>query len=273
MKREEYDILNTNTAGFGVLINHALSQGATHLILCVGGSASVDGGTGALQEMGLTIVNNSSNRNYITDIKEINTKLLQQRFNGIHITILCDVDNPICGPEGAAAVFAPQKGASPEQVVMLDNQLCLWSTLLKQHTGRDVTRLKHGGAAGGITAAMHALLNAQLVSGSEYCLTLSHFHDNLLQAGIVITGEGKIDIQSFYGKIPGTVATLCLQQNVPVYAVVGLAEKQVLIRFDKVFTMSQHARSIQDSIKNAPYYLKIIAQAIVDTLYSSAYSD
>ena len=273
LKREEYDILNTNTAGFGVLINHALSQGATHLILCVGGSASVDGGTGALQEMGLTIVNNSSNRNYITDIKEINTKLLQQRFNGIHITILCDVDNPICGPEGAAAVFAPQKGASPEQVVMLDNQLCLWSALLKQHTGKDVTRLKHGGAAGGITAAMHALLNAQLVSGSEYCLTLSHFHDNLLQAGIVITGEGKIDIQSFYGKIPGTVATLCLQQNVPVYAVVGLAEKQVLTRFDKVFTMSQYARSIQDSIKNAPYYLKIIAQAIVDALYSSAYSD
>ena len=245
LKREEYDILNTNTAGFGVLINHALSQGATHLILCVGGSASVDGGTGALQEMGLTIVNNSSNRNYITDIKEINTKLLQQRFNGIHITILCD----------------------------LDNQLCLWSALLKQHTGKDVTRLKHGGAAGGITAAMHALLNAQLVSGSEYCLTLSHFHDNLLQAGIVITGEGKIDIQSFYGKIPGTVATLCLQQNVPVYAVVGLAEKQVLTRFDKVFTMSQYARSIQDSIKNAPYYLKIIAQAIVDALYSSAYSD
>ena len=273
LKREEYDILNTNTAGFGVLINHALSQGANNLILCVGGSASVDGGTGALREMGLTIVNNSLNRNYITGIKDINIELLQQRFKGIHITILCDVDNSICGPEGAAAVFAPQKGASPEQVVMLDNQLCLWSALLKQHTGKDVTRLKHGGAAGGITAAMHALLNAQLISGSEYCLTLSHFHDNLLQAGIVITGEGKIDIQSFYGKIPGTVATLCLQQNVPVYAVVGLAEKQVLTRFDKVFTMSQYARSIQDSIKNAPYYLKIIAQAIVDTLYSSAYSD
>ena len=157
----------------------------------------------------MTIVNNSLNRIYITGIKDINIVLLQQRFKGIHFTILCDVDNSICGPEGAAAVFAPQKGASPEQVVMLDNQLCLRSALLKQHTGIDVTRLKHGGAAGGITPAMHALLNAQLISGSEYCLTLSHFHDNLLQAGIVITGEGKIDIQSFYGKIRGTVATLC----------------------------------------------------------------
>ena len=112
-----------------------------------------------------------------------------------------------------------------------------------------------------------------LIIKCAFGLTLSHFHDNLLQAGIVITGEGKIDIQSFYGKIPGTVATLCLQQNVPVYAVVGLAEKQVLTRFDKVVTMSQYARSIQDSIKNAPYYLKILAQAIVDALYSSAYSD
>ena len=80
LKREEYDILNTNTAGFGVLINHAISQGANNLILCVGGSASVDGGIGALREMGLTIVNNSPNRNYITDIKGINTELLQQKL-------------------------------------------------------------------------------------------------------------------------------------------------------------------------------------------------
>ena len=223
--------------------------------------------------MGLTIVNNSQNRNYITDIKRINTELLQQKFKEIHITILCDVDNSICGPEGAAAGVAPQKGASREQVVMLDKQLGLWSDLLRQNTGKDVTRLRHGGAAGGITAAMYALLNAQLVSGSEYCLTLSRFHDYLLQAGVVITGEGKIDLQSFYGKIPGTIANFCQKQNIPVYAVVGLAEKQVLPRFDKVFTMSQYARSVQDSIKNAPYYLKIIAQAIVDTLYLSAYSD
>ena len=90
---------------------------------------------------------------------------------------------------------------------------------------------------------------------------------------MVITGEGKIDLQSFYGKIPGTVANLCQKHNVPVYAVVGLAEKQVLTRFDKVFIMSQYTRSIQDSIKNAPHYLKIISQAIVDTLYLSAYSD
>ena len=274
LKREEYDILNTNTSGFGILINHAISRGAKELILCVGGSASVDGGTGALREMGLTIVKEQEiYRNDIVDIKEINTDVLQQRFKDICITILCDVDNPLCGPEGAAAVFAPQKGASQEQVVMLEQQLHEWANLLKVHTGQEVLQLKHGGAAGGITAAMYTLLGANLVSGSEFCLSLSHFHDLLPHAGVVITGEGKIDVQSLYGKIPGTIASLCREQKIPVYAVVGLAEKQVIPFFDKVFTMTQYARSVHDSIVNAPNYLKIIAQAIIDSLYSSAYSD
>ncbi len=183
-------------------------------------------------------------------LRVLTSELLQQKFKEIHITILCDVDNPICGPEGAAAVFAPQKGASPEQIIMLDNQLCLWSDLLKQHTGKDVTRLKHGGAAGGITAAMHALLNAQLISGFRILPDLSPISTTIfLQAGIVITGEGKLISSPFMAKFREQLQPYVLQQNVPVYAVVGLAEKQVLARFDKVFTMSQYARSIQDSIK------------------------
>lgn len=274
LKKEEYDIFNANTAGFGILINHAISQGAKELILCVGGSASVDGGTGALREMGLTIVKEHEIcKNDIVDIKEINTDILHQRFKDIRITILCDVDNPLCGPEGAAVVFGPQKGASQEQVVMLERQLYKWANLLKLHTKQEVLHLKHGGAAGGITAAMHALLGARLVSGSEFCLSLSHFHDLLPHACVVITGEGKIDTQSLCGKIPGTIATLCRKQKIPVYVVVGLAERQAIPFFDKVFTMTRYARSVHDSIVNAPYYLKTIAQTIIDSLYSSAYSD
>lgn len=274
LKREEYDILNTNTAGFGVLINHAIAHGAKELILCVGGSASVDGGTGALREMGLTIVNgNSANNNYITDIEDINIVFLQDKFKDIHITILCDVDNPLCGAEGAAAVFGPQKGASPEQVVMLDKQLHYFADLLQAKTGKEVLHLKHGGAAGGITAAMHALLDADLVSGSSYCLSLARFHEHLAGAAVVITGEGKIDLQSLYGKIPGTVASLCKQQGVPVYAITGLSDKQVIPYFEQIFTLIQYARSVNDSITNASHYLKIATQALIDTLYTSAYSD
>lgn len=273
LKRNEYDILNTNTAGFGILINHAIQQGANKLILCIGGSASVDGGTGALEKMGLTIISDNIYRNKVIDIKQFDIDHLQQKFKDIDITILCDVDNFICGPKGAAKVFAPQKGASSEQVVLLEKQLHHWADLLKLNTGKDVINLKHGGAAGGIAAAMYALLNAKLISGSEYCLSISHFCEHLSQAHIVITGEGKIDKQSLYGKIPGTIAMLCRKQGVPVYAVAGLVEKQVFTYFDKVFTMSQYAHSIHDSIKNAPSYLRIIAQNIVDSLCLSAYSD
>lgn len=274
LKREEYDILNTNTAGFGVLINHAIAHGAKELILCVGGSASVDGGTGALREMGLTIVNGDSlNNNYITDIKDINIDFLQDKFKDIHITILCDVDNLLCGAEGAAAVFGPQKGASPGQVVMLDKQLHYFADLLHMKTGKEVLHLKHGGAAGGITAAMYALLDADLVSGSSYCLSLARFHEHLAGAAVVITGEGKIDLQSLYGKIPGTVASLCKQQGVPVYAITGLSDKQVTPYFDQIFTLIHYARSVNDSITNASHYLKIATQALIDTLYTSAYSD
>ena len=274
LKREEYDILNTNTAGFGVLINHAITHGAKELILCVGGSASVDGGTGALREMGLTIVNGDSlNNNYITDIKDINIDLLQDKFKDIHITILCDVDNPLCGTEGAAAVFGPQKGASPGQVAMLDKQLHYFADLLFAKTGKEVLHLKHGGAAGGITAAMYALLDADLVSGSSYCLSLARFHEHLAGAAVVITGEGKIDLQSLYGKIPGTVASLCKQQGVPVYAITGLSDKQVIPYFEQIFTLIHYARSVNDSITNASHYLKIATQALIDTLYTSAYSD
>ena len=274
LKREEYDILNATTTGFGILINHAIAHGAKELILCVGGSASVDGGTGALLEMGLTIVNEESkNNNHITDIKDIDIEYLQQKFKDIRITILCDVDNPLCGPEGAASVFGPQKGASPEQVIMLDKQLRYFADLLHAKTGKEVCNLKHGGAAGGITAAMYALLNARLVSGSSYCLSLARFREHLSGAAVVITGEGKIDLQSLYGKIPGTVASLCRERNIPVYAIVGLAEKQAIPYFDKVFTLVTYARSVHDSITNASHYLKLAAQAMIDTLYLSAYSD
>lgn len=274
LKREEYDILNANTAGFGILINHAIAHGAKELILCVGGSASVDGGIGALREMGLPIVNESNTyKNYITDIKDFTIDNLQQKFKDIHITILCDVDNPLYGPEGAAAVFGPQKGASPEQVILLDKQLLRFADLLYAKTGKEVHHLKHGGAAGGITASMYALLNARLVSGSAYCLSLSRFQEHLSQAAIVITGEGKIDVQSLYGKIPGTVASLCKEQGIPVYAIAGLADKQAISSFDKVFTLIQFARSVHDSITNAPHYLKIATQAVIEAIYLTAYSD
>ena len=268
LKRNEYNILETNSAGFGIMIRHALSSGYRKLILCIGGSACVDMGVGALIEMGLEIERESATpRNPLMGIKAIHPESLQEYYANTEITVLCDVDNPLYGEKGAAYIFAPQKGASPKQVDMLDQQLRVLASMMSDTTSKQLHPLKHGGAAGGVALSFYALLNASLQSGAEYCLSLSRFEEHLSHVNAVITGEGKIDRQSLYGKIPGTIATLCKTHSCPVYAISGMAEKAVYPFFEHIFTISAHATSIEDSITNAHHYLKMIAQQMAETLY------
>ncbi len=267
LKKQEYDVTRASTRGFGSLINHALGEGARELVLCVGGSASVDGGIGALREMGLLTEGWNGDGNGLTTAGGLDPILLQRKFEGIRTRVLCDVENPLLGPTGAAAVFAPQKGASPEQVAWLEELLTRYADELCRVTGKDVRTLPRGGAAGGIAASFHALLGTELVSGSEYCLEISRFRERLQEADAVVTGEGRLDRQSLDGKIPGTVARVCRREKVPVYAVAGMADREVIGCFDRVFTLSAMASSVTDSIKNAPYYLKLTADALVDACY------
>ena len=271
LKRREYDILNAGTRGFGALIDHALRRGAREFVLCVGGSASVDGGLGALAEMGLGVETAGGAGNPLVGLAAIDPAPLRERFREAQFTVLCDVDNPLVGPAGAAAVFGPQKGASPEQIPMLDSLLRRYARLLRGATGRDTCDLPMGGAAGGVAAAFSALLDARLVSGSDYCLTLARFDERLAEAEAVVTGEGRLDAQSLRGKIPGTVARRCRTRSVPVYAVVGSAEAETLPCFDGVFTLSDYAPSAADSIRNAPAYLRLVAGPLADAFYAAYY--
>lgn len=259
---EEYDILNANTAGLGIAICHAVENGVREIILCIGGSASVDGGSGALAEMGLNIVKSGNRyRNHIIECESVNPGNLKEKFKDIKFLIWCDVDNTLCGPEGAALVFGPQKGASVSQVSLLDRKLLRFSGLLLSTTGKEVTTLKHGGAAGGVAASFAALLNAELVSGSRHCIQLSGFEDLLEQAQLVITGEGKTDKQSLYGKIPGEVALLCRRNHIPVYAVTGIAEPGINL-FDRLYVMSIYAGTPDRSMRLPEHYLRLIAREI-----------
>lgn len=272
LKRYEYTITETNTAGFGIVIREAIHAGCKKLILCIGGSASVDGGIGALTELGLiTGRDNILHRNALLNIKNISLQALQKTMEGIETTILCDVDNPVCGPDGAAFVFAPQKGACPEQVVLLDRQLAFWSSLLPARNNEDFLRLKYGGAAGGVALSFHALLNATLVSGSGFCISLSGLREQLANADALITGEGKVDKQSLSGKIPGSISRLGSEQHIPVYAIAGIAEKDIYPFFEHIFTLSSYASSIEDSIINAPHYLKMLAGQVAECLYNHHY--
>lgn len=262
LRPEEYDVENANTAGVGRVINEIVNRGIKEIILCIGGSASIDGGTGALQAMGLKIVKHASRfNNHILDIKEIETDKLIENFKEISFTILCDVENPLLGPQGAVHIFGPQKGASGLQISILERQMKVYVRLLEKITGKDVTTVKHGGAAGGIAAAFSALLNARLVSGADYCIDLSGFKKLLNTSTLVITGEGKLDNQSLSGKIPGTVARLCRSAQADAIAIAGIAEDIPGI-FKEIFSLSHYAGSAVTSLLQPEFFLRMAAREL-----------
>src|SRR5215204_2327571 len=153
LKAGEYDPLITTTQGTGELIIEALNKDVAKIILCIGGSATVDGGTGILNALGIKFFNAEGN--------EIDIKGLDKRIVNTEIIILCDVESPLLGPNGAAAVFGPQKGASGKDVELLEAGLTKFRDVVLNKTGKDMAVIKHGGAAGGVAASLHTFLNAR----------------------------------------------------------------------------------------------------------------
>lgn len=268
LKKSEYDVYQTHTAGLGRAINQARESGVRRIWLCAGGSASIDGGSGALCEMGLQI-SKSSNfySNHILEIERIHPSDLKEKFKNIAFTVLCDVDTPLCGPQGAAALFGPQKGASAKQIVLLNQKLKNYASLLSGYAGKEVSAIKHGGAAGGIAAAFAALLNARLVSGSAYYLHYSGFNQILPQCSWVITGEGHLDKQSLYGKIPGVIAKICKRNKVNLLAVCGSAESGIK-DFNRVYELVSYAPSTEEAILHPESYFPLLCKEIKNYLLS-----
>lgn len=265
---EEYDVMNANTRGIGLAIKEAVKRGIRHILLCVGGSASVDAGLGALREMGLTLLKESNYyQNDLIEIRDLNPQQLNEKFKNIRFTLLCDVQNVLYGKQGAAFVFAPQKGAGPHHVRLLDTRLQYLAKLLQPYTETNISTLASGGAAGGIAAGFHALLHAELRSGAEYCLQLSNFKRLLPQARMVITGEGKLDSQSLYGKIPGVIARYCHRQRIKVVAIAGHCEN-FFSAFDAIYRLSDFAPTTQASIAQAEKYLRQTCRHLLKTEFN-----
>lgn len=260
LKPQEYNIYQATTAGLGKVLFHLSKQPINHIILGVGGSASIDGGLGALVEMGLKIVKRSDRfKNHLIDIMDIDIIQLKDNFKHIRWTILCDVENPLCGPEGAALTFGPQKGASPYQIALLDKKLQRYAQLLFKEKAKDLLVLKHGGAAGGIAAAFYALFGAELISGAEYCLEISNIKQELSHADWVITGEGKLDDQSLNGKLLGVLSSLCQQYHIPLIAIAGSIVSP-LPHFEHLYSFLDYAPNLEEAICNPPHYLRQIAK-------------
>ncbi len=226
--RERRDPLRATTFGTGELILDAIERGVSAIVIGIGGSATVDGGTGMAQALGVSFL--GGNGLALTEpgcgallerITEVDIHGLDPRVRKTRITIACDVENPLCGPRGAARVFGPQKGATPEMVEVLDRNLRHLATLIKRDLGIDVLRVAGGGAAGGLGAGLIAFARAKLKRGVDLVIDAVGLAKHLRGADLVITGEGRVDFQTAFGKTPAGVAKAARKLKIPVVAIGG----------------------------------------------------
>ncbi|MCK4341545.1 MAG: glycerate kinase [Phycisphaerae bacterium] len=224
----ERDAVRTTSFGTGQLLKAACEAGCTRVLLCVGGSATVDGGTGCLQALGWEFTDTDGGMLKEPIMGGMLTRIATLRPAAdppsMNIDILCDVDNPLLGPRGAAPVFAPQKGASPTAVQKLEHGLENWARVLESSYGRDVSAIPGGGAAGGLPAGLAATLEAQLLSGFDEVARHVNLRDKLKGCDLCLTGEGRIDDQTVGGKVVAGVARLAARQGVPTVAFAGAVD-------------------------------------------------
>jgi len=226
LQSREYDPLTASTFGTGELISAALDFQVNRIVIAVGGSATVDGAMGALSALGIRFFDRHNKPmairpSALTGLGRVDTSGLDPRIRGVELIILCDVNNALLGPLGAARVYGPQKGADPLQVSALEKGLTAFRDISLGSTGSDMALLPRGGAAGGTAAGLALYLGAKLVSGIDYFLDATGFNQALSQADVVITGEGSIDEQTLQGKGPFGVASRAKQQGKPVIGLAG----------------------------------------------------
>lgn len=223
---EQRDACRTSTFGTGQLIGAALDAGAQRIILAIGGSATNDAGSGMLRALGLRTFDAQGaaveeGGLALSQVARVDASGLDPRLSGVRLEVAADVDNPLCGSNGASAIFGPQKGASPEQVELLDHALGHFADHCAQVLGRDVRDFSGCGAAGGMGFAARAFLDAQFRPGIEVVAELAGLDAAVQGADLVITGEGRFDAQTLRGKTPFGVARVARRQGVPVVVIAG----------------------------------------------------
>lgn len=237
--RKQRNPLHTTSRGTGELIRAALDAGCTRIIVGLGGSATNDGGAGMMQALGVRLLDEAGNElpaggAALARLAHIDVTGLDHRLRGVELIAATDVTNPLLGPTGASAVFGPQKGASPDDVQQLEAALTRYADVLAQQAGpRDVRHVPGAGAAGGIGAGLLAFCGATLRPGADVVLEAIGLDELVREADLVITGEGRLDGQTAYGKAPLAVARLAKRYRKPVVAVAGMLGAGV----DKLYTM------------------------------------
>ena len=266
------DPVNATTFGVGQLIIAAANRGVEKIIIGLGGSATNDGGCGAACAVGVRFYD-SAGKSFmptggtLRDISRIDISGRDKALDGVEIIAMCDIDNPMYGPSGAAYVFGPQKGATPEIVGQLDKGLHHLSDCIKQYIGEDYSQTPGAGAAGAMGAGMMAFFGAKLQMGIESVLDTLRFDDILTDTDLVITGEGKIDEQSLRGKVVIGVARRAKRKSVPVIALVGAIGDGIEAAYDEgvsaIFCINRNAEDFVEAHSRAKSNLALAADNLM----------
>ena len=274
---EKRNPMRTTSFGTGQLICAALDRGVNRILLGIGGSATVDGGIGALQALGVSFLDRQGKPvghggAGLLAIESIDLSHLPPGLKQVDVLVACDVDNPLTGPKGAAAVFGPQKGATPVMVKDLDYALARLAALIARTTGRQVEPIPGAGAAGGIAGSLLGLLGAKLRPGSELVFDLLKLDKIVPKMDWVITGEGQIDFQTQFGKGPGMLAKLAARHGVPVVGIAGSiadnAGKLSSKGFTALFSITNRPMDLATAMQGAPQLMEKIAEQVARMIHA-----
>ncbi|MCD7905740.1 MAG: glycerate kinase [Clostridiales bacterium] len=257
---EQKNPLNTTSYGTGQLIADALNKGYRQIAAALGGSATNDGGIGAMTALGVKFLDKDGNvlkgvGEDLIKIKDIDISGIHPEIKNTEFTIMCDVTNPLTGSEGATYTFGPQKGAGEEELKVLEAGMINYARVIEEKFGIDADHVPGAGAAGGLGAAFMTFLNAKPKSGITTVLDIIGFKELIKDCDLIVTGEGKIDWQSAYGKVPAGIGACGLERGIPVVAIVGgmgvRAEEMYNFGIDSIIPTINGVMDLDEAVERA----------------------
>lgn len=271
LSEEERDVRRANSRGVGELMLWAVRRGAGRLVVGIGGTAMNDGGIGAVQAAGGSVLDSHGRQVEpgtvgLRNVFSVSPGTIPEDFKGVEVVAIADVRNPLVGPEGATRVYGPQKGLTPEEVDEVDEAMRRYGAVLGRDLGRDPTHWPGAGAGGGLAAALGAFFGARFENGSHFVMKETGFFEELAGADFVITGEGSIDSQTAQGKVPFAVAEAAYRRGVPVIALGGGLAADVLSsyppEFAAMFSATLRPGGVSEIMASARENLRFAAEQI-----------
>lgn len=275
VKPEDRNPLYTTTEGTGELIRHALENGCTDIYVAIGGSATNDGGLGAMMALGYRFLDAEGNAlagigKSLLHVAKIDDTNVIGQMREAKFTVMCDVTNPLTGPKGATHVFGPQKGAVGDILTRLEDGMVNYQTVVEAYIGKDISKVKGLGAAGGLGGALYAFLDANMKSGIDVLLDLCNFESLLEEADLIVTGEGKTDFQSAYGKVIYGIAKRAKAMDKPVFVISGALDGDLDALYDigvaGMMSTVCKIMDIEEAMEHAEEYLYNAAKRMFSTI-------